>query len=224
MQIPQMTPPGKFMAIDPKDRTSPLAKSFSGTADQMDPLKGIKTMESAVQSAERVGKQTLGGVTVEHYKLTVDTSALVKKMDPAVAKQAELPDTMTYDLWLDEQHLIRRTSFEMAGVNFEATMSRWGKPVKIERPAADAILIAAQGQGLASALLRVRSVRRTPAVNRDHCAVDEPGLWSRAGMRSPPRRRRAGRCGRPGADARPRPPPRPHAPGRQRGTPRSAPS
>lgn len=141
MQIPQMTPPGKFMAIDPKDRTSPLAKSFSGTADQMDPLNGIKTMESAVQSAERVGKQTLGGVTVEHYKLTVDTSALVKKMDPAVAKQAGLPDTMTYDLWLDEQHLIRRTSFEMAGVNFEATMSRWGKPVKIERPAADAILI-----------------------------------------------------------------------------------
>ena len=108
----------------------------------MDPLQSIKTMESAVQSAERVGKQTIGGVTVEHYKLTVDTTPLVKEMDPKVAQQAELPDTLTYDLWLDEQHRIRRTSFEMAGVNFEATMSRWGKPVKIERPAASDILTA----------------------------------------------------------------------------------
>jgi hypothetical protein len=140
MQIPQMTPPGKFLAIDPQDRTSPLAKSFAGTTDQMDPLKAIKAMESAVQSAERVGKQTLGGVTVEHYKLDVDTSALVKGMDPAVAKQANLPDTLTYDLWLDEQHRIRRTSFEMSGVNFEATMSKWGKPVKVQRPSADQIV------------------------------------------------------------------------------------
>ncbi len=112
MQMPGLTPPGKFIAIDPSDKNSPLGKAFAGTTDQMDPLKSIKAMESAVQSAERVGKQTMDGVTVEHYKLTVDTAALVKDLAPATAKQAHLPKTITYDLWLDEQHLLHRTSFD----------------------------------------------------------------------------------------------------------------
>ncbi len=140
LHIPAMIPPGKFIAIDPTDRTSPLAKSFAGTADQMDPLKSIKTMESAVRSADRVGKQTMGGVTVEHYKVTVDTSALVKQVGKAAAQQGSLPDTLTYDLWLDERHRLHRMSFKMAGVSFEATMSKWGKPVQVRRPASGDIL------------------------------------------------------------------------------------
>jgi hypothetical protein len=144
-RIPRLTPPGKFVAVDPKDRTSPLARGFADGAGQMDPLKSIKTMQSAVQSAERVGKQTMGGVTVEHYKLTIDTSSLAKQLDPAAAKLAKLPDTVTYDLWLDEQHRMRRTSFEMAGMTFETTMSRWGQPVRVERPAANAIVSMSPG-------------------------------------------------------------------------------
>jgi LppX/LprAFG-like lipoprotein len=139
MQIPNVTPPGKFLAIDPKDKTSPLAKSFANTPDQMDPMKSIKTLKSAVRSAERVGKQTMGGVTVEHYKLTVATAELLKSAGQA-ANAAGLPDTITYDLWLDERHLIRRTSFETAGVTLEATMSAWGKPVTVKAPPASQIV------------------------------------------------------------------------------------
>jgi hypothetical protein len=134
MQIPGLTQPGKFVAIDPADKNSPLAKGFASTTDQMDPLKAIKAMESAVRSSERVGKQTMDGVTVEHYKLTVDTASLVKGVSASQLAQAKVPKTITYDLWLDEQHLLRRTSFEMMGTHFEATMSKWGKPVKIEAP------------------------------------------------------------------------------------------
>jgi hypothetical protein len=134
MQIPGLTQPGKFVTIDPSDKNSPLAKGFAGTADQMDPLKSIKAMESAVRSSERVGKQTMDGVTVEHYKLTVDTAALVKGLSASQLAQAKVPKTITYDLWLDEQHLLRRTSFDMQGTHFEATMSKWGEPVKIVAP------------------------------------------------------------------------------------------
>jgi lipoprotein LprG len=134
MQIPGVTPAGKFIAIDPADKNSPLAKSFAGTTDQMDPLQSIKAMESAVRSSERVGKQTMDGVTVEHYKLTVDTAALVKGLSTAQLAQAKLPRTITYDLWLDEQHRLHRTSFDMSGEHFEATMSKWGQPVKVDAP------------------------------------------------------------------------------------------
>ncbi|MET0837306.1 MAG: LppX_LprAFG lipoprotein, partial [Marmoricola sp.] len=135
MQLPGLTPPGKFVAIDPKDKASMLAKSFAGTADQMDPLKSLRTAEKAVQSADRVGKQTLGGVEVDHYKVVVDTAALVKGLDPAAAKQAQIPETVTYDMWLDAENLLRRMSFAMSGVEFEAEMSRWGKPVTVQSPA-----------------------------------------------------------------------------------------
>jgi LppX/LprAFG-like lipoprotein len=140
MQIPGVTPAGKYIAIDPSDKNSPLAKSFAGTTDQMDPLQSIKAMESAVQSAERVGKQTMGGATVEHYQLTVDTAALVKGLTPSAAKQADIPKTITYDLWLDEKHLLRRVSFDMSGTTFESTMTRWGKPVHVQRPSADQLV------------------------------------------------------------------------------------
>ena len=146
MQLPGMTPPGKFVAIDPKDKLSMLAKSFAGTADQMDPLASFKTAEKAVQSADRVGKQTLGGVEVDHYKVVLDTAALVKNLDPAAAKQAQIPETVTYDMWLDSKNLLRRMSFSMSGVDFEAEMSRWGKPVTVQSPPANDIVTMPQPQ------------------------------------------------------------------------------
>lgn len=139
MQIPGLSQPGKFVSIDPSDKSSALAKSFASTTDQMDPLQSIKAMESAVRSSERVGKGTMDGVTVEHYKLTVDTRSLVKGISAQQLAQADVPKTITYDLWLDEQHLLRRTSFDMMGTHFVATMSKWGEPVKIEAPAAGQI-------------------------------------------------------------------------------------
>jgi hypothetical protein len=140
MQIPGLTPPGKFMAIDPSDKTSPLAKSFSSTTNELDPMKSLVAMQSAIRSVKRVGKQSIDGDTVEHYKLTVDTAALLKNFAPAAGPPAGMPKTVTYDLWLDEQHLLRRTSFDLLDTHFEATMSKWGEPVHVQRPSADQIV------------------------------------------------------------------------------------
>jgi hypothetical protein len=133
MRIPQMTPPGKFLAIDPRDQSSPLAKSFAGTTNQMDPLKSVRSLESAVTSADRVGKQTMGGTEVEHYKLTVDSAALTKQLGSPPGS-ASLPEHLDYDLWLDARHLLRRMSFELQGMRFESDLSRWGEPVRIQKP------------------------------------------------------------------------------------------
>jgi hypothetical protein len=140
MQIPGLTPPGKFIAIDPSDKTSPLAKSFSSMTGEMDPMKSIVGMQSAIRSAQRVGKQTMDGATVEHYKLTVDTAALLKSFAPTAAQPPGMPKTVTYDLWLDEQHLLRRTSFDLMDTHFEANMSKWGEPVHVQRPSAAQIV------------------------------------------------------------------------------------
>ena len=139
VQIPGVTPPGKFLAFDPDDRKSPLARSFGGTADQMNPMSNLKAVASSVRSADRVGKQTMHGVSVEHYKVTVDTAGIVKEIGAIAARKARMPKELTYDLWLDGKDRLHRMTFELSGLSFEGVMSRWGKPINVKRPAADAI-------------------------------------------------------------------------------------
>ena len=139
VKIPGVTPPGKFLAFDPDDKRSTLARSFAGTADQMNPMSSINAVASSVRSADRVGKQTMHGVTVEHYKVTVDTAGIVKEIGAMAARRARMPKELTYDLWLDGKHRLHRMTFELSGLSFEGVMSRWGKPIKVKRPAPDAI-------------------------------------------------------------------------------------
>ena len=140
-QIPGMTPAGKFIAIDPKDESSPLAKTFAGLTEQMDPLASIKTLQSAVTSAERVGGGTVQGESVDHYKVVVDTAQMLAKMGAAGQQaQAQMPKTFTYDFWLDSDNLIRKMSFDLMGTSTDVELSDWGKPVEIKRPAAGDIV------------------------------------------------------------------------------------
>jgi lipoprotein LprG len=140
MTIPGVTPAGKFVAIDPNDQSSPLAKSFSGLTDQLDPLRSVKTMESAVTKAPRVGQTTLDGVPVDHYRVTVDTTKVMKDLGQKAPPAAQLPKTLTYDMWLDDKDLIRKMTFAIARTSVMMRMSKWGQNVKVERPATKDIL------------------------------------------------------------------------------------
>lgn len=134
MQIPPMTPAGKFIVIDPKDQSSPLAKNFEGLSQQMDPLNGVKSLESAVTSVDLVGKGDVDGTSADHYRVVVDAAQVMKKMKQPVP--SGMPESMTYDLWLDEDDLIRKMTFGAAGTMVEMLLSGWGEPVNVQRPAA----------------------------------------------------------------------------------------
>ena len=140
MAIPGDTPPGKFVAIDPNDQSSPLAKSFAGLTDQMDPLRSVKTMEKAVTKAPRVGQATLEGVPVDHYQVTVDTRKFIKELGEGAPPMAQMPKSLTHDLWLDDKDLIRKMTFAVLKTSVEMRMSEWGQRVNVERPAAADIL------------------------------------------------------------------------------------
>lgn len=139
VQIPGMTPPGKFFAFDPDDKSSPLARGFAGTTEQLNPMSSLRAVASSVRSADRVGKQSMHGVEVEHYKVSVDTAGIVKQIGARAARESGMPPELTYDLWLDAKHQLHRMTFELSGLSFEGNMSRWGKPIKVKRPAAEAI-------------------------------------------------------------------------------------
>lgn len=138
MQLPGLTPAGKFIAIDPQDQKSPMGKSFAGLSGQMDPLASIKSMESAVTRADRVGEAKIDGARVDHYRLTIDTAQLTKDLKQKALPGA--PKSLSYDLWLDDDDLIRKMSFDVSGAAVEMELSDWGKPVNVEPPAASDIV------------------------------------------------------------------------------------
>jgi lipoprotein LprG len=144
MQMPGITPPGKFVAIDPKDQNSPLTKSFAGYTDQLDPMSSVRSMESAVTGADRVAQGSLHGVSVDHYRVVVDTEKMLKKLGKRAqqAQQAGMPKTLTYDMWLDDQFLIRKMSFDFGGTSVQMLLSKWGEPIAVQRPAAGDIVSA----------------------------------------------------------------------------------
>ena len=143
VQVPGLVPPGKFAAIDPQDTSSPLARSLARTSEQMDPLAALERMGSrgksrasgpAVSAVRRVGKGVLDGQTVEHYQVTVDTT--VMRAELSRAQRAVLPDSLSYDMWLDDRDLMRRIAVVIADVTMDTRFSRWGEPVTVRRPAA----------------------------------------------------------------------------------------
>jgi lipoprotein LprG len=138
LQIPGTTPAGKFIRVDPADPSSPMAKAYAGLSDQMDPMASLKTAQAAVVSAKLVGTDTVQGVAVDRYRVVVDTAKMLAKQDPAI--KAQMPKTVTYEMALDKDNLVRQMTFDVAGTKAKIEMSDWGKPVKVERPAASDIV------------------------------------------------------------------------------------
>jgi lipoprotein LprG len=138
IQLPGMTAPGKFVAIDPKDQGSPLAKGFAGLTEQMDPLASVKSMEAAVTKVDRVGVTKVDGAQVDHYRVAVDTAQMMK--DLKQPNTPGMPESLTYDMWLDDDNLMRKMAFDVSGAQVEMLLTDWGQPVHVERPAAGDIV------------------------------------------------------------------------------------
>lgn len=134
MSIPQVTPAGKFVKIDPRDKSNPMSKSFGNLSEQMDPLSSIKAMKAGVRDVRYVGPESVDGQDADHYVVTVDSAALMKSMGEKTV--AGMPKTLTYDMWLNDQDLLSRMQFDLSGLQMDMRMSQWGEPVHVAAPPA----------------------------------------------------------------------------------------
>jgi LppX_LprAFG lipoprotein len=140
MAIPPMTPEGKFFEIDTNDPNSPLGNL--GGVTQGDPLATFDAFDAGLEDARYVGEEDVDGEQLDHYVLTVDA----KKAAEAQGQPARpgMPDTITYDMWIDDEDLMRRIEFDLGeaagGGGRVMTMSDWGAPVTVEAPPRRAIL------------------------------------------------------------------------------------
>ncbi len=144
MSIPPMTPKGKFIKIDTNDPNSPFGDL--GGVTQGDPLATFDAFDAGLQDATYVGAEDVDGEQMDHYVLTVDAKKAAKAQGQDY--EQSMPDTITYDMWIDDSDLMRRIEFDLGALGGGAadsggmvmTMSDWGKPVSVKAPPAGAIM------------------------------------------------------------------------------------
>jgi hypothetical protein len=133
MSIPGVTPAGKFVKIDDA-QSGDLGELLDGG----DPTKIFKSFDSSMAGVKFVGSQTVGGQKLDRYDVTVNAAKALAAQGKKVP--AGMPKTVTYSLWMDKSHLVRKLTFELAGMSMVMTMSDYNKPVTITAPPASKIV------------------------------------------------------------------------------------
>ena len=133
LSIPGMTPAGKYLKF-----TSGMNDDLSELVEGGDPTKIYKSFHSSMVSVKFVSTETIGGEKLDRYAVSVNTAKALAAQGKKVP--AGLPKTLTYSMWMDKSHLVRRMSFSLSGVSMVMNMTDYNKPVHITAPPASKIV------------------------------------------------------------------------------------
>jgi hypothetical protein len=133
VSIPGMTPAGKYVKFK-STQASELGEMLAGG----DPTKIFKSFDSSLANVKFVRAETIGGQKLDRYDVTVNTAKALAAQGKKIP--AGVPKTLTYSMWMDQAHLIRRMSFDLSGVSMVMTMSDYNKPVRITAPPASKVV------------------------------------------------------------------------------------
>jgi hypothetical protein len=129
----------KFWKLDPSDSDSPLG-DMGSMLDQVDPMGSLEKVEPAIDTVTYVGDDDVDGQSLDRYELTVDPAKYAKAMDLPAEAKAQLPDKLTYDIWLDDESRLAKLHMDLPVAGTESTVdvtaSDWGKDVSIDAPPA----------------------------------------------------------------------------------------
>ncbi|TDX08295.1 hypothetical protein EV647_0570 [Kribbella sp. VKM Ac-2566] len=131
VSVPGHVPVGKYLKIKAGD-TSPMANSFRQTLDSMDPKKTFAALGAGLRAVTYVGSERKSGETLVHYKLLVDTKSIMAAQGQQMVDG--LPQTIAYNVWLDSTRLMRKVTFNFAGVDALLSTSRYAGVVNIKAP------------------------------------------------------------------------------------------
>jgi len=127
----------KYMKVSTTDKDSPLSRMG---LQSLDPSAMFDRFGDAITGGTYVGKETVDGTATDHYRLTVDTSAVASALPSgaasAAAGGAAMPDTETMDVWFDGDGRYKQMRMTVGAQTVSESFSDWGKPVAITAPPA----------------------------------------------------------------------------------------
>lgn len=123
---------GKYARLDLDEPQA--AAMFGELVQGTDVVAVAKALDRAVRRLDVVDREVVDGIPTTEYRLTVDTQQALSTQGTPQSTIDALPDTITYDFFLDEHELPHRMEFDMGPASAEMTMSDWGRPVDISAP------------------------------------------------------------------------------------------
>lgn len=140
LSIPGATRPGTFFEVDPAD---PRFEQLAGSSVSMSPAESVKGFRAGLVSVEDRGRDTVQGEPVTRYDVEVDSARALQAQGAEAVPG--IPETLTYQVWLDGQDRMRRMTLTIQGIDLRIDLSDWGRPVEIEAPDESRIVEAPQG-------------------------------------------------------------------------------
>lgn len=120
--------------IDLDDPKNPLADMMGGM-ESLDPRKTIESFGKGLTKVVYRGEESVEGVETQHYEVTGETSSVTSGTGAEKGAASQLPETLTYDVWLDEEdRLIQMEADLDEQGSMSLTMTEWGEPADIEAP------------------------------------------------------------------------------------------
>ncbi len=134
--MPGVTPEGMFMQA-PEDMLGQGA-----AMDDIDVSTQWEAWEAGAEQVLFLGDEDVDGTEMGHYQITVDAEAVAEAAGADAAEMtAGLGDgPVVYDVWLDDDNLMRQLSFELEGATAEMMMDNWGEAQEIEAPDPDQVM------------------------------------------------------------------------------------
>jgi hypothetical protein len=125
----------KFAKVNLEDDSNPIAKQFGSITDQLDPSRQLAQFKDAVTSLKKSGApKKIGGVKAQPYEIVLDTTKIKAFDELPAGAEASVPKTLTYTMFVDSDHLLRRVQADVAGSAVTVTYSKWGEPVDVKAP------------------------------------------------------------------------------------------
>jgi hypothetical protein len=140
VSIPGLTPRGKFVRIGKDD---PRFKQLAGASLQLSPDQSVKAFRAGLISVEDQGRDTVQGVATTRYEVKADSVRALQAQGGDVVPG--MPETLTYQVWIDGQDHMRRMGLGIQGVKLSMELSRWGERVDIQRPSKSSLVEAPAG-------------------------------------------------------------------------------
>lgn len=122
----------KFIQFDLDDPSNPFGTLLT---DQLDPRSMFDSFERGLRNVTFVGEEDVDGESMDHYQVTVDSSALLEQAGQATDGMS-LPKNITYGMWFDGSGLFRQMRVDLGTTTggLEVHYDQWGEPVSIEAP------------------------------------------------------------------------------------------
>ena len=123
--------PPKWVPVT-QDSTNPLIKQTLEQVQLLSMRKQLDAFVAGVEKAGDKGPEEIDGVPTRHYTATVDTAKAYKQL--GMTKDPGAPDSLIYDVWLDDDDLIRQMTFTQDDATATLSAKNWGDPVSIVKP------------------------------------------------------------------------------------------